>query len=61
MVDTDQAVYIGQLPGIHLGHLKNSDPGTDNQEGEDDRYNRPCWRLQTLIEDDGCHQRTKCD
>jgi hypothetical protein len=42
MVGVDGPAHIRQLPGIHLGHLKNGDPRADDQEGEDDRYDRPC-------------------
>ena len=48
---TDRSAHIGQLPGIHLGHLENSDSGADDQEGEDNRYDRPRRCLQALIED----------
>lgn len=41
MMDADETAYIGQLPRIHLGHLKDSNPGADHQESEDDSYNDP--------------------
>jgi len=41
VMDIDQTTYIGQLPGVHLRHLKNSDPGADHQKGKDNRYDCP--------------------
>lgn len=40
-MDAEQTAYIVQLPRIHLGHLKDSNPGADHQEGEDNRYDDP--------------------
>jgi len=40
-VDIDRSAYIGQLPGVNLGHLKNRNPSADYQEGEYDCDDNP--------------------
>lgn len=35
MTDIGQATHVGQLPGVNLRHLENSDPSADHQEGKD--------------------------
>lgn len=42
MAGVEETVYVGQLPGIHLGHLKDRDSGANNQESEDHCYDDPC-------------------
>ena len=49
-----QTAYVGQLPGVDLGHLKDSDSGANYQEGEDDRDDDSRRCLKALVENDRC-------
>lgn len=56
-----KVAYIGQFPGVNLGHLKNSNPGAYHQEGEDDCYDDRPRCLKALVKDDGCQKCAEGD